>query len=77
MKYEITFIAMTTKGDVVGTRTFCITSSERLDIKGKTASLLRLCVEYARLTGIKCSFAEIIDIDERVAGARREEDTKA
>ncbi len=71
MKYEISFIAMNAKGEVVGTRTFCITSSERLDTKGKTASLLRLCVEYARLTGIKCSLAEITDIDERLVGTGR------
>ena len=71
MKYEISFKALTMKGEVVGTRTFCITSSERLDIEGKTACLLRLCVEYARLTGIKCSLAEITDIDERLVGTER------
>ena len=72
MKYEITFKALTTKGEVVGTRTFCITSSERLDVEGKAASLLRLCVEYARLTGLKCSLAEITDLDERLVGTKTE-----
>lgn len=70
MKYEITFKALNIKGEVMGTRTFCITSSEHLDIKNKTACLLRLCVEYARLTGIKCSLAEITDIDERLVGTK-------
>lgn len=73
MKYEITFNALNTKGEVMGARTFCITSSERLDIEGKTACLLRLCVEYARLTGIRCSLAEITDIDERLVGTKRME----
>lgn len=71
MKYEISFLALNSKGEVVGTRTFCITSSDRLDLPAKNTCLLRLCVEYARLTGIKCSFAELLDIDERLVGSER------
>lgn len=73
MKYEISFKALNTKGEVVGTGTFCITSSERLDVTGRDLCLKRLCVEYARLTGIKCSLAEITDLDERLVGTRKGE----
>lgn len=69
MKYEISFNALNTKGGVVGSATFLITTSTKLDLKHKEAAFQRMCVEYARLIGISCSFAEIIDIDERLVGA--------
>lgn len=63
MKYEIQFNALNTKGDVVGSGSFTITTSQRLDLSTKPMSLDRLCVEYARLTGVKCSFSEITYIE--------------
>ena len=68
MKYEISFNALNIAGDVVGSATFCITSSAKLDLAKKPLAFQRLCVEYARLIGISCSFAEITDVDERLVG---------
>lgn len=62
MTYKIVFNALTTNGDCVGTRTFTIETTRELDVEGKHPSLERMCVEYARLTGLKCSFAFIIDV---------------
>jgi len=59
MMYEIRFNALNTKGDVVGSATFSITTSQLLDLGHKPKAFQRLCVEYARLIGISCSFAEI------------------
>lgn len=58
MKYEINFTALTINGDVVGSGSFTITTPQPLDL-AKTGSVERFCVEYARLTGIKCSFAQV------------------
>lgn len=71
MKYEISFNALNTAGDVVGSATFCITTSQPLDLKHKALGFQRMCVEYARLIGISCSFAEITDVDERLVGTAR------
>ena len=68
MKYEISFKALNSAGAVVGSATFLITTSTKLDLKHKDAAFHRMCVEYARLIGISCSFVEIIDIDERLVG---------
>ena len=58
MEYTISFNALNTKGDVVGSGSFSITTPQPLDLT-KAGSLERFCVEYARLTGIKCSFAQV------------------
>lgn len=58
MTYEIKFNALTARGDVVGSGSFNITTLVPLDLS-KQMSVERLCVEYARLTGIKCSFVQI------------------
>ena len=71
MKYEISFNALNTDGDVVGSATFCITTSTKLDLEHKPRAFRRMCVEYARLIGISCSYAEITDIDERMVGTAR------
>lgn len=71
MKYEIHFNALNINGVVVGTGAFCITSSCKLDIDGRVLSFKRMCLEYARLTGIKCSDVNIIDLDERPVGTAR------
>lgn len=74
MKYEISFNALNSAGDVVGSATFCITTSRKMDLKHKDLGFKRLCVEYARLIGISCSFAEITDVDERLVGTGRKDD---
>lgn len=56
MTYEIKFTALNTRGDTVGSGSFSITTPQPLDLT-KCGSVERFCVEYARLTGIKCSFA--------------------
>ena len=56
MIYEIKFTALNTRGDTVGSGHFSITTPQPLDLT-KCGSIERFCVEYARLTGIKCSFA--------------------
>lgn len=66
--YDISFNALTTDGDVVGMATFQITALVPLDLEHKSMAFRRMCVEYARLIGISCSFAEIIDVDERLVG---------
>ena len=71
MKYEISFNALNIQGTIVGTATFCITTSLPLDIKHKAMAFQRMCVEYARLIGISCSFAEITDVDERLVGTAK------
>lgn len=58
MEYTINFNALTTRGDMVGSGSFTITTPQPLDLT-KQMSVERLCVEYARLTGIKCSFAQV------------------
>ena len=64
MTYDITFNALTTRGEVVGNLSFSITTSVPLNLdKGMSAE--RFCVEYARLTGVKCSFANITKIDRK------------
>ena len=71
MKYEIHFNALNINGVVVGSGAFCITTSCELDIDGKNLSFKRMCLEYARLTGIKCSDVSITDLDVRPVGIAR------
>ena len=71
MKYEIHFNALNINGVVVGSGVFCITTSCKLDIDGKNLSFKRMCLEYARLTGIKCSDVSITDLDVRLVGTAR------
>lgn len=61
MTYKISFNALNINGEFVGTRIFRIDTTRPLDLE-KDMSIERFCVEYARLTGIKCSHAFIIDI---------------
>ena len=62
MTYKIGFNAMTINGGYVGTRHFTIETTRELDVDGKEMSLERMCVEYARLTGLKCSFACVFEL---------------
>ena len=62
MTYEIVFNALTTNGDCVGTRKFTVETIRPLNLNGKIPSFERMCVEYARLTDLKCSFAHIIEV---------------
>lgn len=71
MKYEVHFDALNINGATVGTGAFCITSSDKLDIDGKEPAFKRMCVEYARLTGIRCSDVRITDLDVRLVGTER------
>ena len=64
MTYEITFNALTLHCTVVGTATFTIVTDHPLNLEHKPLGFQRLCVEYARLIGISCSFAEIMEIVE-------------
>lgn len=62
MTYKISFNALNINGEFVGTRIFRIESTRPLDVDGKNLSFERMCVEYARLTGLKCSHAFVIDV---------------
>jgi hypothetical protein len=64
MTYRISFSALTTSGEYVGTRHFTLETSYPLNVDGKYLCLERMCVEYARLTGLKCSFAQIYEVKE-------------
>ncbi len=70
MKYEIWFNALNIHGVIVGQGAFCITTTAPLDITGKNLSFKRMCVEYARLVGIRCSDVEITDLDKRLVGTK-------
>ena len=62
MTYKISFNALTTRGEYNGTRHFTVDTIHPLDIDKKKMCLERMCVEYARLTGLKCSYAFIINV---------------
>ena len=62
MIYEISFNAMTTSGERVGTRKFTIETVHPLNVDKKSMCFGRMCVEYARLTGLKCSYVHINEI---------------
>ena len=63
MTYKIFFKALNINGEFVGARNFTIETDSPFDFREKKKlSLERMCVEYARLTGLKCSFALIVDI---------------
>lgn len=59
MTYEVQFNALNIRGDVVGSGSFSITTTNPLDL-AKDMTFERFCVEYARLTGIKCSYAQTL-----------------
>ena len=63
MEYKINFNALNAAGDVVGSATFSIITDKPLSIHKKQMCFQRLCVEYARLIGIPCSFAEIESVE--------------
>jgi hypothetical protein len=65
MTYKISFNAVSSADGVVGVATFTLTTDQPLDLEHKEPAFRRMCVEYARLIGIPCSFAEITDVDER------------
>lgn len=63
---RINFDAIKTSGEVVADITFEISPfyPEENPVAIGDLRLQRLCVEYARLIGYKCSFADIHDISE-------------
>lgn len=63
MEYKIIFNAMNTKGEVVGTAKFTINTEKPMAIHNKMMCFQRMCVEYARLIGISCSFADILSVE--------------
>ena len=62
MTYKISFNAVTISDGYVGTRHFTIDTTHPLDIH--KMSFGRMCVEYARLTGLKCSYVQILEVKE-------------
>lgn len=64
--YEIRFNATNTKGEVVHEIQFTAGPfyPENKPLSSKSLALQRFCVEYARLIGVSCSFAEICSICE-------------
>ena len=68
MEYTIRFAALKTTGEVVDTRSFHITTDYplNLDDRKKAMCFDRFLIEYARLTGLKCSDAKIIEINGKV-----------
>lgn len=68
INYKINFDATNSKGDIVANITFEVGPfyPEEKPINRSVLALQRLCVEYARLIGIKCSFADIISIQKSV-----------
>lgn len=62
--YKINFDAITTKDEIVGNLTFEIKLPD--SYHKKCLALHRLCVEYARLNNISCSFVNINSIREVV-----------
>jgi hypothetical protein len=62
MLYTITFEAHTASGDVAAVRTFSIGTDHPLEMTKKKMGFERMCVEYARLTGVKCSYAHILQV---------------
>lgn len=65
MTYRFVFNALDIHGECVGTRIFHLETTREMDVDKKKLSVERMCVEYARLTGLKCSFAFIIDINKK------------
>lgn len=61
--YKINFDAVTTNDDVVGNFTLCINLPEYGVADRRVLALRRLCVEYARLNNVSCSFADIKSIE--------------
>lgn len=66
MKYEIRFEAANTKGEAVQDITFTAGPfwPDEKPLDRANLALQRFCVEYARLIGVRCSFAEIHSIRE-------------
>jgi hypothetical protein len=63
MTYKISFNALKATDEVVGSATLTIITDKPLQIQKKSACFHRMCVEYARLIGMPCSFAEIISVE--------------
>lgn len=68
IRYAINFDATTTNGEVVQNITFIagpfFLSETTPAISGASLALQRFCVEYARLIGLRCSYAVIKSIQE-------------
>lgn len=64
--YDITFKALTAPGEEVGLATLRITTCRQLDLQRKHLSFKRMCLEYARCIGYRCSDVEIISVEEKL-----------
>lgn len=64
--FEIEFDAITTKDEIVGSLTLKIALPDEMCMVNKPQALNRLCVEYARLNNVSCSFANINSIKEEI-----------
>lgn len=64
MTYTIIFKALVSSGEVAAVKTFSIETESPFDMVKKRMAFERMCVEYARLTGVKCSFAKILNVME-------------
>lgn len=62
--YTINFDAVTTKGEKVDNLTLKISLPDNGCTSKKPQVLHRLCVEFARLCNISCSYANINSIEE-------------
>ena len=62
--YEINFDAVTTMGGVVGNLTLKINLPNEECLSIKEMAFHRLCVEYARVCGVACSYADIKSVKE-------------
>ena len=63
-EYLISYKALKTTGDIVGTLVLKIELPDIAFTKQKEQVLHRLCVEYARLQNVACSFVRITNIIE-------------
>ena len=63
-EYLISFEALKTTGESVGTLELKIALPDIAFTEQKEQALHRLCVEYARLHNVACSFARITNISE-------------
>ena len=63
-EYLINYEALKTTGECVGILELKIKLPDTAFTKEKEQALQRLCVEYARLHNVKCSFVRITSISE-------------
>lgn len=61
--YIISFEALTTNDKIAGTLELKIVLPDKAFEERKEQALHRLCVEYARLNNVPCSFAKITSIN--------------